>query len=257
MPEVYDCVMLFNELDMLETRLEILDPVVDHFVVCESAETHSGKGKPYHLSKQWGGFSPWHHKLIYIQVDDLNGANAWKREYFQRCQLAGGLFDAAPQDWVIVSDVDEIPRPEVVAQLRDSDLQAAKLELDMYYYDLNHRVQQGWAIGAYRKWIESDPNKIRTCAGYNPTTILNAGWHFSYIGGPDQIIAKVDAFMHFADPVIRDLPRDPVYIADRIAASQDLYGRDLVIERVPLSDSLPRYILDHLDDYREMGWVET
>jgi len=45
MPKVYDCFTFFNELDLLEIRLNILDPYVDYFVIHESTETFSGKSK--------------------------------------------------------------------------------------------------------------------------------------------------------------------------------------------------------------------
>lgn len=252
--------MFYNEIDMLELRMNILDPVVDHFVVCEAAETHSGQPKPYNFAAQQARFDRFRHKIVYVQVDDLTGAgrNSWERERYHRARIADGLFDAQPDDWVIVGDCDEIPDPECVGYLKDLPPEAdvIKFELAMYYYDLHHRVQQGWAIGAMRHRRESDPNKIRTCV-HQPWDVYEpAGWHFSYFGGPAQVVQKVDAFMHAADPVIRDLPRDPAYIAAKIQAGVDLYGRDLVIDRVPLADTLPRYVLDHIETYRAMGWAE-
>jgi beta-1,4-mannosyl-glycoprotein beta-1,4-N-acetylglucosaminyltransferase len=250
--------MFFQELDMLELRFNILDPVVDYFVVCEAEETHSGQPKPLNLLANWDRFKPWQNKIVYINAGRLSDAvqGSWEREHYHRSKIADGLTGAKSEDWVIVADCDEIPRPEIVAEVTHSNLQATKLEVTMYYYDFNHRVDQGWAVGMYRHWIERDPNKIRSCAGYNPTQIMNAGWHFSYFGGPQAIIEKRQAFMHAGDPVIRDLPDDPTYIANRIALSLDLYGRDLKIDHVPTGGSLPRYVLENMDRYRELGWCE-
>lgn len=264
MPKIYDCCMFFNELDMLELRFNILNDAVDYFVVCEAEETHSGQPKPLNFLDNYDRFTKWRNKIIYVNAGPLSNGqrNSWQRESYHRTRIAEGLFSAESQDWIVVSDCDEIPRAEVLSYLRGSGLQAAKLELSMYYYDFNHRVSQGWAVGAYRRWIESDPNKIRICAGYNPTTInhidghLNAGWHFSYFGGPEAIIEKHGAFMHHADPYIADLPHDPAYIADKVQASLDLYGRDLQVTHVPMSDGLPSYVLNNADKYRQMGWLE-
>ena len=263
MSKVYDCCMFFNELDMLETRFHILEDVVDHFVVCEAAETHSGRPKPYHLLDNKDRFARWYDKLIYVQVDNLTGPgrNSWERERYHRAQIASGLTGAAPDDWIIVGDCDEIPSPEAVAELKHRDwMNRAKLELAMYYYDANHRVEMGWAIGAYHHAVEGDPNRIRTCADglavpFMPPGKVNCGWHFSWFGGAQAAVEKADAFMH-ANDVAAHLPRDPVYIADKIAAGQDLFERaDFHIVSVPLSNGLPQYILDHLDYYRQLGWV--
>ena len=42
---VYDCIPFFNELDILELRLNILDKYVDKFIIEESTMTFSGAGK--------------------------------------------------------------------------------------------------------------------------------------------------------------------------------------------------------------------
>lgn len=261
MPKIYDCVMFFNELDMLELRFNILNDVVDHFVVCEAEETHSGQSKPLNFLDNYDRFTKWRDKIIYVNAGPLSNGqrNSWQREYYHRTRIAEGLFGAEPQDWVVVSDCDEIPEPGWINRMRVSSFQAHKFEIDFYYYDFNHRVSQGWAIGAYEWGVEKDPNKIRTCA--NDSVKIESyedcgGWHFSYFGGPQAIIEKHGAFMHHADPHIADLPHDPAYIADKVQASLDLYGRDLVVEHVPTSDTLPRYVLDNADKYIKMGWLE-
>ena len=241
---------------MIETRFHILEDVVDHFVVVEAPETHSGQPKPFYLWENWPRFERWHKKIIYVRTDKLtkHSDNSWLRERYHRSQIAQGLTGAKDGDWIIVADVDEIPAPESVRVLRTLSADGVKFELDMYYYDLNHRVRQGWAIGACRKMYGHDPNKIRPQEGINSLT-LHGGVHLSYFGGAQQVVQKVDAFMHHADPGIRDLPRDPVLIADKMAAGIDLYGRDMQIERVPLSDTLPRYILDNVDRFKALGWI--
>ena len=43
--KIYDCFKFYNELDLLEIRLNELDPHVDFFVIVEATKTHSGKKK--------------------------------------------------------------------------------------------------------------------------------------------------------------------------------------------------------------------
>ena len=40
-----DCFIFYNELEMLNYRLNILNNVVDYFVIVESTHTHAGKKK--------------------------------------------------------------------------------------------------------------------------------------------------------------------------------------------------------------------
>jgi beta-1,4-mannosyl-glycoprotein beta-1,4-N-acetylglucosaminyltransferase len=254
MPDVYDCCMFYRELDMLEARLNILDSVVDHFVVCEAAETHSGQPKPFYFLENMRRFEHFLDKIIYVQVDDLTGPgrNSWQREHFHRECIAQGLTEAQPFDLVIVGDCDEIPNPDVIANLVATNMPGALLEMEFYYYDLNHRVREGWAIGAMRWGLEHDPNHIRTGAGHHLPHIDNAGWHFSYFLSPEGVVDKVDAFMHHAD-VARDMPRDPKWVAQQMLAGVDLFGRTIQIDKVPLANNLPKYLLENLEKYQ--GWV--
>mgnify|MGYP001261484806 CR=1 FL=1 len=47
--KVYDCFCFFNEIDILEARLNLLDEKVDYFVISEAEYTHSGKYKGFGL----------------------------------------------------------------------------------------------------------------------------------------------------------------------------------------------------------------
>jgi beta-1,4-mannosyl-glycoprotein beta-1,4-N-acetylglucosaminyltransferase len=72
MTKVYDCCIFYEELDMLETRMHILEDVVDYFVICEAAETHSGKPKPFNLADNAKRFERWQDKIVYVMVTSLS-----------------------------------------------------------------------------------------------------------------------------------------------------------------------------------------
>lgn len=48
---IYDCFSFYNELDLLEIRLNVLNDSVDKFVICEATKTHAGNAKNYFLIK--------------------------------------------------------------------------------------------------------------------------------------------------------------------------------------------------------------
>ena len=47
MKKIYDGFLFFNELDLLEIRLNTLNDVVDYFILVESSVTHAGKSKSF------------------------------------------------------------------------------------------------------------------------------------------------------------------------------------------------------------------
>ena len=68
--KVYDAFMLFNELPLLEIRLNILDQYVDYFVVSECNKTFSGLDKPFYYNENKERFKKFHHKIIHKMFTD-------------------------------------------------------------------------------------------------------------------------------------------------------------------------------------------
>jgi beta-1,4-mannosyl-glycoprotein beta-1,4-N-acetylglucosaminyltransferase len=116
--KVYDCFMFFNEIELLKMRLEELDGVVDYFVLVESSETQRGDPKPLYFNENRQLFEKYLSKIIHVIVDERHPEMAlWERENFQRNCIARGLQHCNPSDLIIISDLDEIPRPELIKEL--------------------------------------------------------------------------------------------------------------------------------------------
>ena len=112
---IYDCFTFFNELDLLEIRLNVLNDVVDRFVLVEATKTHSGKDKPLYFNDNKERYKAFQHKVIHVIVDDYPPfVTAWTYENHQRNAILRGLTQANPDDAIMISDLDEIPRPDLV-----------------------------------------------------------------------------------------------------------------------------------------------
>jgi hypothetical protein len=117
---IYDCFTFFNELELLELRLEELYPVVDYFVIVESDLTFSGKPKPLYLAENLDRFGKYADKIKLVATTADPDVNSWQREYAQRRDIGYGLPNARPTDIIMVSDADEIPRRSVVEKMNKS-----------------------------------------------------------------------------------------------------------------------------------------
>ncbi len=262
MAKWYDGFMFYNELDMAELRFAALYAAVDTFVIVESGMTHSGqpKGTPFADALAGGRFAAYADKIHYHYLPTLPGPHAWAREAANRAAIADAARRAGitANDWLLVSDCDEIITPEAVEQLKHTrSASAAKFELAFMYYDYHHRVRQGWAVGACRWQVQQDANKIRTCdfPGVQPVVFWKGGWHLSYFGSAETNLAKTQAFMHH-DWLDRT-PLTAGTIQDAMTAGVDIWGRDLVIEYVPTPGSLPAPVLANPQHYVELGWLEA
>jgi len=176
--KIFDTFLFFNEIELLELRLEVLSDVVDYFVITEARKTFSGKAKPlyYELNKE--RYSKFKGKIIHnvidVTPDDFSSFVApnqyytsrkmryahksngtplselsidFQREVFQRDSIIHGLLGRAqPDDLILISDLDEIPSPGAVSNVVDSfkpgEIYNFCQKWFMYY--LNVRCENDW-----------------------------------------------------------------------------------------------------------------
>jgi beta-1,4-mannosyl-glycoprotein beta-1,4-N-acetylglucosaminyltransferase len=213
MGRVFDCFTFFNELDLLEFRLRFLNDYVDFFVITESDYTHSGKPKPFYFEANKKRFEAWNHKIIYLpikqSIDELifeshNTYNpesaAWKLENEQRNALLGAYAFMNENDFVLISDLDEIPDPSFILKIKYAQLPVS-FSLLFHYYFLNaqntgeSRWWKGCIAATAVQFKTQTPQGLRNLRDDLPS-FANAGWHFSFLGGVKKIKEKIAAFAH-------------------------------------------------------------
>ncbi|MFZ2310324.1 MAG: N-acetylglucosaminyltransferase, partial [Patescibacteria group bacterium] len=135
---IYDCFTFFNELDLLEIRLNILDGVVDKFVLVEATKTFSNIDKPLYFNENKERFKKFEDKIIHIIVDDYPVfETAWTYDWHQRNCIARGLVNCKLDDVILVSDLDEIPDPSKIIEYKDYP-GVKVFKQRMFYYFLNN-----------------------------------------------------------------------------------------------------------------------
>jgi len=253
--KVFDCFTFFNELDLLEIRLNELDDVVDKFVLVEAPVTHSGKPKPLYFEQNKQRFSEFLPKIIHVVVDDMpTVAEPGKslnltRENFQRNAIVRGLTDCGWDDIVMISDADEIPNKKVLSNY-DTAIGPCNLSMSLYYYFFNCYTEAPWLAPKIVPGHMIHSTQIETIRnGLNlQRTLKNGGWHFSYLGGVDEVINKLQSFYH--QEMVTDQMMDRRYLERKILAGEDIWGRpEVPLKFVALDNTYPRYILDNIRKY--------
>lgn len=271
--KVYDLVLLSTELDWLEIRLHTLAPYVDFFVVVESPTTFQGRPKPLWLKDNWERFAAFHDKIIHRVVEDGSPSRyIWDHETWLRKSmlhevfpgLVGTPFEAQQEDVLVVSDVDEILRPEAMLVLRHCDIPARlTLQSDFYYYSFQwrHRGPQ-WAhpeATLYKGDKTLPPNTLRQGlleeGVWTPValwrrwrdraTLANAGWHCSScFATVTEMRTKLHSFSHQNWDTAEN--RNADVMMARVREGRDLFGREEeVYEKVERADmDLPVYIVE-------------
>lgn len=186
---------------MLEFRLKEMGDAVDFVVLCEATKTHAGHPKPLLFDEQKARFAEWLPKIVHVIDDDPPpGDDAWAREHHQRQALLHGLetLGLADDDWVLISDVDEVFRPEIVDGLRTRPTpEVLSLEMDCFYYSLKWRWREPWDMpraAPYASVRATGPQALRMAPA--ASTVENAGWHLSYFGDEAFVRNKLANFAH-------------------------------------------------------------
>lgn len=282
--KIYDCFNFFNELDILEIRLNTLHDVVDYFIIVEADVKHSGEPKPFYLDDNMERFSKFQDKIIsykifdtpnnfmnlpptedeklqevyhYIQTQTRRfnrqtqpdyGRDFFQKESVRRAVHASGCDD---EDIIIISDADEIPNPELLKNLETLDLENNIYSLNqyMYCYYINVLKQTDWygsKMGKYKNVKKYSFNEIRGDESLT-TKILNGGWHFSFMGGKEMVKSKITSYSarEMANPQVL------AHLESNMANNVDPFFRGSM-QTVELDNTYPKYLLENLDKYNHM-----
>lgn len=241
--KVFDCFIFFNELDLLELRLNVLSDCVDYFVIAESAITFQGEDKEFIFEKHRSRFAKFDHKIIYFKVtnctidfanlpyvsepqslddqilnaiyrfiDDCPHFNKesefwWGNDFYQRECIWRALATANPEpgDLILISDVDEIPKPETIIAIKNNMLPASLICLRQheFCYYLNYYHNSDW-VGTccflFSTFANVSLNSIRFSTkrdeGLSPQIVNDGGWHFTSIGSVEAIKKKIMSWGH-------------------------------------------------------------
>jgi len=276
--KVIDVFPFFNELDILEIRLNILDPYVDCFILSEATKTFSGLDKPLYYQENKERFEKFNHKIIHNIVEDTTSPDLhpYQRDVFQKDNIKKVVLDnVSDEDAIIWSDVDEVPNPNAIEQIESFFEQNAIFhfaqENCMGYLNL---VEVGGIIRAMTpdwdyedrpRWMGTKVFGKSILEKYTLSElrskqesernyrIFPGGWHWSYVGSEglsveERVLKKIECAAHSElnnDQIKRNVAR--------VKDNKDPLGRDYAIyQTVPVDDSYPQYILNNKEKFTSL-----
>ena len=295
--KIFDCFMYFDEDVVLDVRLNFLDKFVDKFVIIESEYNHKGEKRTplFNIDK----FENFKDKIKYILISDIPSKiekiksedkeneiyrksifNAWKRENLQRNQIQRGLTEANEEDWIIISDLDEIPKLSEI-NLKDTKNDLVFFKQSMMYYKFNLKLDNYVWVGSKAckmknlkspQWLRDIKDKKyswwRVDSYFskkkysNILFIEDGGWHFSYLKNPKDIEKKLKAYLHHIDYDLN--PVGEKGIQEMINNRKTIYNLKADQKENKFDGSnklnkininlLPSYILENKDKLKD--WIE-
>ena len=280
--------MYFDEEVVVDVRFNTLNEFVDYFVIVESKFTH--KGDPRELRFSHKKFEKFKNKIIYLIYDkepkeievvknedtEYEKAkkyilNALYRENGQRNYIKNGLANAKQNDFILISDVDEIPK---LSQINFNEIREkiVLFKQDMFYYKFNlYLPNLVWTgtKGCRKKdlvspqWLRNI--KDRKYSFFRIDTffskmkyisikiINNGGWHFSNIKTPKEIEHKLRSYLHH-----REFDEQPLSVEeiDKIIKNkQAIYDLkvDKTVNKIGNGSKLEKLEINKLPNYIQIN----
>lgn len=233
---VIDCFIFYNELELLEYRLNIMNHLVDFFILVEATNTFIGDEKELFYQNNKDKFKEFNNKIIHIIVDDMPikekinvKHSVWQNEVFQRNCIKRGLekLNLKDDNIILLSDVDEIIDPIKLKEFIPKIDTIYSVLMDLYWYNLN-RINKGsiwdkFKICKYSNIKEQSIENIRNKA-CRAISNESSGWHLSYFGDAEFIHNKLSNFAHQEHEVQSINNKEE--ILKRMSNGDDLYSRD-------------------------------
>ena len=267
--KIYDCFQFFNEENILDLRLNILDEHVDFFVIVESTTDHQGNEKK--LNFDINKYKKFQKKIIYIVVEDT--LDAIKKphlgqnslvERHQRNSITRGLKNCSNEDLIIISDVDEIPDLNKLNLFNKKKKYAVFLQKKFdYKLNLLNETEGDWHGSkiCLKKDLRS-PQWLRDLKfKKNPfwridkirdlQIIKDGGWHFSYLQSPDEILKKIVSFSHGE----RNVPTfaNQKNIEEKIKMQKNIFDLGFSYRKIDIDHTFPKYIIENKEKLKE--WI--
>lgn len=285
--KIVDVFLFFNELDLLEIRLNMLYPFVDYFVINEATQTFFGSDKPLYYLENKERFTKFEDKIIHniIESPAIEHLNDLGKKYktpvrchqtdaYQKDSIKKFLDDiCSPDDAIIWSDLDEIPNPDVIESLFEfyNPNKVYNFAQDYCMCYLNMVEKTGIFISQtpdfdyenYPKWLGTKLFSFNLLEKYSLTEmrreLLNeenirispGGWHWSYIGS-NGLSVEERVITKINSAAHQEYNNDSVKssISNHLKNNNDPLGRGgCKYEIVQIDDTYPKYILDNLEKY--------
>jgi|SaaInlV_165m_DNA_1040744.scaffolds.fasta_scaffold27520_2 hypothetical protein len=279
---IYDGFPFFNELDLLEIRLNTLKDVVDKFVLVEAENTFRGNPKPLWYLENKDRFAEFEDKIIHIVMgadksfDKTHHRHMYENDFAQRRYVYEGFRDCKDDDILILSDLDEIPNASTISKIAKEYVEPVTMKQLFFYHYLNTAFNHGndgpfWKGSVITSKADLDRefggdlqvlrdisiHDLGRCARHSPDRQLlpmvdDGGWHFSFVGSGEFQNMKQKSYAHdefdFMDENDFNAARENLYdplLKGRGPGASSFYGFvDL--------EKLPEYVANNKDKFGHM-----
>lgn len=212
---IIDSFPFFDEIDLLDLRLNYLNKYVNKFIIVEGTKSHQGKSKKLYFDENKSLFKKYEGKIIHYIVDNYPKIKDYRKfdpfiyDYYTRNSIGDALrkISISRRDVLLISDVDEIPNYNFFKKFKGN---ITIFKQYMLYFHMNLRCEgfeldygDGLWGGTKMLYMKdfSSAQKIRNIRSkkYGWWRIdkpkvdffYNSGWHFRFLGNEDVLFKEL------------------------------------------------------------------
>ena len=255
--KLFDCFMYNNEDLLLELRLNSLKKFVNKFIIVESQYDHQGNKK--NLNFKIEKFNNLKDKIEYIILNEFpKNLSNWERENYHRNFINDGLHEAGEDDYIMISDLDEIPKIDNIQIFEKKKYTVFKQKMFYYKFNLHNLTEPDWFGTKVCKkkylrspqWIRNQKVKKYPFWRFDKlrwNIIEEGGWHFSFVMSSINIKKKIESFAH-TELNKREFINIET-IQQKINLKQDLFGRPFKFVKIEDEKILPEYLVSNKNKF--------
>lgn len=256
--KVYKVSTYTDEREVTEVILNELKDVVDGFIFLEAARTYQMQPREDFPSFPFKGdniyhctFTEYPSEAYEMKADKIE--ELVTSEYIKILKEIG----VQPEDILLYGDADEIPYAETIKELiphvKTGDIYALEMIFCNYWINCLS-FDHPWThfkVFNFQTLLDIGGSPQENIRKKIPGTIVeNGGWHWSWLGGKDKIVKKLESYSHYE--LNRPEFKTDQHVAMCLEEGIDLFlrGRGAII---PLEDiPLPQYVIDNLKKYKHL-----
>lgn len=264
---IFDIFLYNNETKVLDIRLNQHCKYVDKFIIIIGNKSFAGKKNLIDEGHILDQFKEFKDQIIVKTVNlSENPKSRWINEEETLNYINKIKDDFKKSDILLISDVDEILNIKTLEEIKYTQSFPKVLQVATYYYFLNGRVVSGYTHD-FGPMVINKEILIETVFDLRKKRqdmekVMDAGWHFSYLGSSNDISKKINNFSHseFDNEQFNNLEK----IQKAINNGDDLFSRKKGHEHFKgdvrsfkiiyedIDNKYPEYILKNKEKFKEL-----
>tara|TARA_B100000242_G_scaffold197188_1_gene142516 strand:- start:694 stop:1692 length:999 start_codon:yes stop_codon:yes gene_type:complete len=231
---IVDSFLFFNELDLLEIRLEYLYPIVDKFLIVEAGQSFKGNIKKFNFEDNIKRYSKYLDKIYYFKIKDIyfdekeffsyinknnnailkkishfiNSHNHYDKNnlsylldtYHRECIHIALNKLCKKKDLILISDLDEIPSYYILKKIKNINnikdpIVFIQKEFQFFFNNFSNKLWYGSILANYEFIEKQSLNQLRIDS-HKFISLKDSGYHFTSLGDINYIKNKIENYAH-------------------------------------------------------------